>query len=205
MCSTFKILAVAAVLDGGIDDLDQQISYTQADLVDYSPVTEQHTSMSLGDLCAAALQQSDNTAANLLLDRVGGPDAVTDLARGLGDKMTRLDRIEPELNEAKPNDERDTSTPEMMGNNLYALLTGERLSEVARRRLKNWMLGNTTGDERIRAAVPKSWKVADKTGSGSYATANDVALIYRRAAGRRSCSRSCRARTRRGRSTTRSC
>lgn len=179
MCSTFKILAVAAVLDNnGTDGLSEEIGYTKADLVDGSPITKGKTSMSLGDLCAAALQYSDNTAGNLILNYLGGPDAVTQFAQALGDSTTRLDRTEPELNAAEPGDEQDTTTPELIGNDLYSLLAGGSLSEVAQRQLKTWMIGNTTGDARVRAGVPNGWKVADKTGSGLYGTANDVALVY---------------------------
>lgn len=179
MCSTFKILAVGAVLAQiGVDKLSDQVEYTKEDMVAFSPVTKGQTSMSLGDLCAAALQQSDNTAANLLVREVGGPQAVTQFARALGDKVTRLDRLEPELNEAVPGDERDTSNPEMLGNDLYTLVDGDALNEVARRKLKDWLLGNTTGGKRIRAGVPKGWEVADKTGSGSYGSAHDIALLY---------------------------
>lgn len=40
------------------------------------------------------------------------------------------------------------------------------------------MRGNTTGAKRIRAAVPGDWRVGDKTGSGDYGTANDVAVLW---------------------------
>nr|WP_269330169.1 class A beta-lactamase [Kineosporia babensis] len=179
MCSTFKVLAVGTVLSEiGLDRLDEQVKYTAADRVPNSPVTQGSTSMSLGELCQAALQQSDNTAANLVVQQVGGPEGVTQFARALGDEVTRLDRLEPELNESTPGDERDTSSPEMMGSDLFTLLEGDTLAEEARAQLKDWLLGNTTGANRIRAAVPKGWKVADKTGSGSYGTANDIALVY---------------------------
>ncbi len=179
MCSTFKLLAVGAVLgEAGVDGLSQEITWTAEDRVPHDPVTQGRTSMSLGELCQAALQQSDGTAANLLLGEIGGPGGVTDFARSLGDRTTRLDRMEPDLAAAVPGDERDTSTPEALGNDLFTLLEGEVLAEVERRRLKEWMLGNTTGDNRIRAGVPNGWKVADKTGSGSYGTANDIALLY---------------------------
>ncbi|GLY14532.1 hypothetical protein Kisp01_15470 [Kineosporia sp. NBRC 101677] len=179
MCSTFKFLAAATVLSAvGVPGLSEQISYTEEDMVDFSPVTEGKTSMSLGELCQAALQESDNTAGNLLLAKVGGTQGVNRFVQSLGDKVTRLDRIEPDLNEAVPGDERDTSNVQMLGLDLYMLLEGDALPEAARRRLKQWMQGSNTGGERIRAAVPKGWKVAGKTGTGSYGTANDIALVY---------------------------
>lgn len=179
MCSTFTVLAVGALLNEvGAEGLGRGVGYFEEDLVDPSPVTAGRTAMTLDGLCAAALQYGDATAANLLLAELGGPGAVTRFARSLGDQVTRLDRREPALNAAEPGDERDTSTPKLLGTALYTLIEGDTLTEVARRRLKDWMLGNTTGDARIRAAVPAGWKVADRTGDGSYGAVNDVALLY---------------------------
>jgi beta-lactamase class A len=120
MCSTFKFLAAAAVLkrvDEKQDQLDRFIHYDARDILEYAPVTKAHLKdgrMTLRDLCAAAIEQSDNTAGNLLLDVIGGPSGPTNFARSLGDGMTRLDRKEPELNSAIPGDERDTTTPAAM-------------------------------------------------------------------------------------------
>jgi len=117
MCSTFKFLAVAAVLkrvDEKQDQLDRFIRYDAKDILEYAPATKAHLKdggMTLGALCAAAIEQSDNTAGNLLLDAVGGPTGLTNFVRTIGDEMTRLDRREPELNSAIPGDERDTTNP----------------------------------------------------------------------------------------------
>jgi beta-lactamase class A len=183
MCSTFKILAVGALLtrvDRGQEHLDRVAPYTKSDLVTYSPITEKHAGagMPLRDLCDAALRYSDNTAANLLLKAIGGPPAVTAFARTLGDKTTRLDRWETALNEALPGDPRDTTTPAAMLVDLRKLALGTVLSQKSRTLLTGWMLRNTTGDARIRAGVPQDWKVADKTGSGERGTANDVAIVW---------------------------
>ena len=182
-CSTAKVMVVATVLaqaarTAGL--LDQRVRYKQADLVSWSPVTERHVDdgMTVADLCAAALQVSDNSACNLLLDRIGGPAAVTAFARRVGDTAFRLDRRETELNSAIPGDPRDTTTPRAMAKSLEALLLEEALAPDARRRLLDWMFANTTGKERIRAGFPADWRVADKTGTGAYGTTNDVGIVF---------------------------
>ncbi len=126
-------MAVSAILKHSMTDsnlLQQRIIYKKEDLVDYSPITEKHSTngMTISDLCAAAMLKSDNTAMNLLIKKLGGIQAVTLFARSIGDKTFRLDRLEPELNSAIPNDPRDTSTPETMEKSLYQLSIGNALS-----------------------------------------------------------------------------
>jgi len=184
MCSTFKVLLVAAVLtrvDEGRERLDQQIPFTSKDLLEYAPIASQHLSegsLSLEKLCEAAVTVSDNTAANLLLARLGGPKAVTDFARRLGDVSTRLDRNEPTLNMAIPGDPRDTTTPKVMVEDLQKLLLGAVLQKESRQKLEAWMIACTTGTARLRAGIPKAWKVGDKTGSGENGTHNDIAILW---------------------------
>jgi beta-lactamase class A len=183
MCSTFKLLAGAAVLarvDAGKERLDRRVAYAKSDLVTYSPVTEKHVGdgMTLAELCEAAITLSDNTAGNLLLASFGGPQGLTDFARSLGDTMTRLDRIETALNEARPGDPRDTTTPAAMLANIRALVLGDALSPPSRDQLKAWMLANKTGGGRLRAGLPADWAVGDKTGSGDFGTTNDVGVIW---------------------------
>jgi beta-lactamase class A len=134
--------------------------------------------MTVAELCEAAVTLSDNTAANLLLASLGGPSAITAYARSLGDDITRLDRIEPELNEATPGDPRDTTTPAAMAKNLKLLATGTALSAASRDQLNAWLVGCKTGDAKLRAGLPKSWRVGDKTGSGGHGSNNDVAVIW---------------------------
>ncbi|UVL89457.1 class A beta-lactamase [Pseudomonas sichuanensis] len=182
-CSTFKVVLAAAILAKSADDkglLDRRITYCEDQLVVYSPVTEKHVGdgMTVSALCAATLQYSDNTAGNILLEQVGGPVGLTAFARNLGDPAFRLDRNEPELNTALPDDPRDTTTPLAMGMTLQKLLLGNSLAEAGRLQLQEWLKGNTTGDKRIRAGVPQGWVVGDKTGSGDYGVANDVAVIW---------------------------
>lgn len=181
LCSTFKVLAVGAVLHrDGTASLAQRVRYRREDLVSYSPVTEKHVAdgMTVAELCAAALQYSDNTAGNLLLDRLGGPAAATAFARSIGDASFRLDRRETELNTAIPGDPRDTGTPRAMARNLQRLLLGDALPPAACAQFEAWMRGNTTGATRIRAGVPAGWAVADKTGAGDYGVVNDIGIAW---------------------------
>jgi beta-lactamase class A len=184
MGSTFKLLLVAHVLhrvDEGNERLERIIPYSREDLLSYAPITSKHLDergMTVGELCAAALQYSDNTAANLLLRIQGGPQGFTRYARYLGDRMTHLDRVEPLLNTPVLGKELDTTTPEAMAKNLRKLLVGTTLSAPSRERMKNWLLGNTTGSTRLKAGLPKSWHIADKTGTGDNGATNDIGILY---------------------------
>jgi beta-lactamase class A len=149
-------------------------------LLEYAPVTRAHVQeggMTLDALSAAAIEQSDNTAANLLLEAIGGPKGLTNFCRSLGDEFTRLDRVEPELNKASPGDERDTTTPAAMGKDLQQLFTSDFLSNESRARLEGWMAANQTGFKMIRAGVPAGWRVGDKTGRSGTGATNDVAIV----------------------------
>lgn len=183
MCSVFKALAGAAVLarvDQGQDHLDRLIPYGRADLVAYSPVTEAHAGegMSLGALCEAAITLSDNTAGNLILATLGGPEGLTRWLRAIGDDVTRLDRWETALNEATPGDPRDTTTPTALCATLEAIALGPVLSTPSRSQIIAWMAGNKVGDTKVRAGLPAGWRVADKTGAGGHGTNNDAGLIW---------------------------
>jgi len=179
-CSTFKMLLAGAVLARGPALLKQRIRYASSDLVTYSPITGKYAGqgMTVAALCAAAIQYSDNTAANLLIQQLGGVAAVTAFARSIGDQTFRLDRMETQLNTAVPGDLRDTTTPVAMAESLNRLALGDALAPAARKQLKNWLLGNTTGDSRIRAGVPGGWLVGDKTGTGDYGSTNDIGIIW---------------------------
>lgn len=180
MCSTFKVLMAGGILAREPGLLQTRIRYAKSELVTYSPVTEKHVAegMTNAQLCAAALQYSDNTAGNLLMKQLGGPAGLTAYARSLGDEKFRIDRWETELNSAIPGDERDTTTPLAMMGSLQKLALGDALGPAQRTTLVDWMLGNTTGATRIRAGVPAGWKVADKTGSGSYGVTNDIGVVW---------------------------
>ncbi len=180
-CSTFKTLAAGAVLDRRrLARLDERVPYTRDDLVAYSPITERHTGtgMTVRGLCDAAVRYSDNTAANLLLRDLGGPRALTAHLRGLGDSVSRLDHVEPELNANPPGDPRDTTTPRAVAAGYRALVLGDALPAAERALLTDWLVHNTTGDQRIRAGVPRGWRTGDKTGTGEWGRANDVAVLW---------------------------
>lgn len=184
MCSTFKALAVGALLsriDEGRDHLDRVIAYGPSDLLDHAPTTRARLGqggMTLGALAEAAIELSDNTAANLILAEIGGPEGLTAWLRSIGDTQTRLDRPEPMLNSAIPGDRRDTTTPRAMAESLEKLMLGSRLTPSSRERLTGWMLNCQTGANAIRAGVEAGWRVADKTGSGAHGTRNDVGVIW---------------------------
>ena len=184
LCSTGKAPTVAAVLHRSTtepDLLDRVIHYEAAQIVaGNSPVTRRSaaTGLTVGQLCEAALTVSDNTAENLLLALLDGPAAVTAFLRGLGDPVTRLDRIEPDLNTASPGDDRDTTTPTWIVRDLQALTLSDALPAPARDRLVSWMTTNTTGAEQIRAGVPTGWRVADKTGSGAQGESHDIGIVW---------------------------
>ncbi|MGG5737700.1 MULTISPECIES: class A beta-lactamase [Bacillus cereus group] len=179
--STHKSLAVGALLQKkSIEDLDQRIKYTSKDLVNYNPITEKYvdTGMTLKELADASIRYSDNTAQNLILKQLGGPSEFKKSLREIGDTVTNPERFEPELNEVQPGDTRDTSTPKALATSLQAYALGDILSIEKRNFLIDLMKRNTTGDNLIRAGVPGEWEVADKTGSGSYGTRNDIAIIW---------------------------
>ncbi|HDR7871411.1 TPA: class A beta-lactamase, partial [Bacillus wiedmannii] len=178
--STHKALAVGVLLQKkSIEDLNQRILYTREDLVNYNPITEKYvdTGMTLKELADASLRYSDNTAQNLILKQLGGPSEFKKSLREIGDTVTNPEHFEPELNEVHPGDTHDTSTPKALASSLQAFALGDVLSTEKRSLLIDWMKRNTTGDNLIRAGVPRGWEVADKTGSGSYGTRNDIAII----------------------------
>ncbi len=184
MCSTFKWLAAALVLarvDAGQERIERRIHYGPELLMPHSPVTERHAGsdgMTLAALCEAAITLSDNTAGNLLLDSFGGPAVLTRYSRSLGDSITRFDRREPALNEATPGDPRDTTTPRAMTLLLRSALIGDALSADGRAQLVHWMEATRTNTRRLRAGLPKGWRLGSKTGSGAHGTANDVGVYW---------------------------
>ena len=179
MCSTFKILAAAAVLKLHPQKLDSLVRLRSDEIVTWSPVTEKFVNkcVSVRQLCAAALKYSDNTAANLLLGMVGGPLGLTAFARSLGDSSFRLDRPEPAMNSAEPGDMRDTTSPAAMAVTLDTLLMGTALPLQHRELLRHWLTECATGASRIPAGTPNGWRVGHKTGSGANGTSNDVGIL----------------------------
>ena len=183
MCSTFKFLLAAAVLqrvDRHQESAERLLPIPSGPLLSNSPLTEPHAggAMTIGALCQAIITQSDNTAANLLLETIGGPPGVTKFARSIGDAVTRLDRTELSLNEALDGDPRDTTSPAAMVGNLEGVLLGGVLSADSRRQLTQWMQASLTCRNCLRAGLPSDWRVADKSGSNGSHTRNDISIIW---------------------------
>ncbi len=182
MCSTFKVPLASAVLarvDRGEIDLMREIRFSEADLLDYAPVVKANLSrgaLSIGALLEAAVVMSDNSAANLLFGQISGPRGLTQFIRSAGDAITRSDRDEPTLNNVRNGEVRDTTTPQAMLWLLNTLLLGEALSPASRARLIGWMEASNTGKDRLRAGLPKSWRVGDKTGTSGDGYVNDIAI-----------------------------
>lgn len=184
MCSIFKFALAAQVLarvDARQERLDRRIAVLASDMIPYAPVTQPRVGgdpMSIAELCEAAVTLSDNPAANLLLRSAGGPVALTAFLRNLGDDVTRLDRNEPTLNEAAPGDLRDTTSPHAIAQSMERIVVGTTLSSMSREQIVQWLLNNKTGDKKIRAGLPMSWRVGDKSGAGSNGTNNDIAVLW---------------------------
>jgi beta-lactamase class A len=182
MCSTFKWVLAAAILarvEHGQLALDERASFESKDLLEYAPVTRQHVAegfMTVGALAQAAITVSDNTAANLLLAKVGGPVGFTEFVRSLGDSVTRLDRNEPSLNSNDAGDPRDTTSPRAMVKLMRKVLCGDTLSPSGRERLLGWLRACETGKDRLRAGLPRDWTLGSKTGTGKRGAVNEVAI-----------------------------
>lgn len=188
MCSTFKASLAACVLsrvDRGEDDLDKLVHYGAADMQDfYAPVAQANLAkgvLSVREMCRAAVEQSDNACANLLLSRIGGPSALTAFWRGIGDQVTRLDDSEPMLNRTPAGGVRDTTTPAAMANTLRRLVLGRILSATSRTTFTEWLVGCQTGANRLRAGLPGSWLIGDKTGNNGKDAAGDIAVAWPKA------------------------
>lgn len=184
MASTFKLLLAAAVLakvDRGELALAKMLAFTEKQILPTSPVALKFVAdgaIPLREACAAVVEVSDNTAANLLLAEIGGPAGFTQFARSIGDRVTRLDRFELELNSNEPGDPRDTTTPKAMVGSMEQVLTKDVLSAAARQRLAGWLISATPGLQRIRAGVPPDWMAGDKTGTGRRGAVNDLAILW---------------------------
>ncbi|MGP3956637.1 class A beta-lactamase [Nonomuraea sp. 3N208] len=186
LLSTFKAMACAAVLhkartsEPGL--MDKVIRWSADEVLDYSPVTEKHVKdgLTVAQLCEATITLSDNTAGNLILKQIGGPAGLTKYFRSLKDPISRLDRYEPGLNDWTPKDKRDTTTPAAISRDLRVLTSGTALHAKDREQLNAWLIATKTGDKRIRAGLPKTWTIGDKTGTNStgFGGGNDIAVIW---------------------------
>jgi beta-lactamase class A len=184
MCSTFKALAIAVTLarvDRGEERLDRRIFFTERDLVMPFKATKPHLAdgMTIEQLCEAAAIVSDSTAANLLLTSFGGPMAFNAYLRSLGDSVTRLDNIELSLNVVRPGETHDTTSPRAMAGTLQRIVLGDALSTSSRERLTNWMIeSKDAAARRLRAGLPKGWRIANKPGTWDGISTNDIGVIF---------------------------
>ena len=181
-CSTFKVPLAAAILarvDGGALALDDRLTFTDADVLDYAPVVKEHLAehaLTVAQACVGAVELSDNSAANLLLKQIGGPEGLTRFMRAAGDQVSRLDRYETALNRVTPGEVHDTTTPAAMLGLLRTLLLGDVLRPASRDQLIRWMVAGKTGGAMLRAGLPPDWRIGDKTGRSGTGWVNDVAI-----------------------------
>ncbi|MGH1352943.1 MAG: class A beta-lactamase [Methyloligellaceae bacterium] len=183
LSSTFKVFLCGAILgkvDKGKEKLSRTVRYSREQIVSYSPVTKDNipNGMTVGELCHSTVTMSDNTAANLLMETIGGPGGLTDFMKDLGDKITRIDRWETELNQGKPEDVRDTTTPNAALTSLHKLLFGKILSERSKQQLATWMIQDQVAASLFRKNLPEGWKIGDKTGAGGYGSRSIIAVIW---------------------------
>ena len=182
--STFKAFACGALLaraDRGAVDLTEQRPVQESDLLSWSPVTEKKVgdpSMTLRDHCKAMLEWSDNTSANIVLDAVGGPEALTQALRDLGDTTTRIDHYEPEVNDRADGDLRDTTTPVAALHSLMAYIDGDVLSESTRATYVHWLKTCKVTGSLLRIHLPAGWEIADRSGADPTRTRSIVSAIW---------------------------
>lgn len=183
LMSTFKTLACAKLLadvEKGSQSFDTSTVITTSSLINWSPITEKHVGekFSLKQACSAAMIMSDNTATNIVLTGIKGPKALTQFMRSIGDEVTRLDRIEPDLNEALDGDKRDTTTPNAIVKSLHTLLFGDVLSQASKSQLRQWMIDNKVTGSLLRSVLPESWSIADRSGAGGYGSRGITAVVW---------------------------
>ncbi|MFB4318148.1 class A beta-lactamase [Actinomadura sp. 21ATH] len=185
--SMFKVYACAAVLRKARDTdpglLDRVVRWKPGEVLENSPETKEYTDtgMTPAQLCRAAITKSDGLAGNMLLKQIGGPAGLTAYFRTLGDRVSRLDRYEPYLTGWAPGEQRDTTTPAAAAGSFSQITVGRALDDRDRDRLTGWLRGSLTGAQRIKAGLPATWTVGDKTGTGgasNHGTANDTAIVW---------------------------
>ncbi len=184
LVGTFKTLACATMLhkmEAGTLKKNATATVEKSNIVGWSPIMEPliGQNVRIEHACEAAMLMNDNTAANLVLNQIGGPRSVTLFLRTLGDNATRLDSLEPQVNQVKRKGRLDTTTPNAMVKTLQALMDGDTLSYESRVQLKIWMQDNSVSDSLMRSVLPSTWSVADRTGSGENGSFGYNAVIWR--------------------------
>lgn len=180
--STFKALSSAMLLEKTPHNkLNKKVHVSKEDIVPYSPVLEKfiNKDITIKKLIEATMLYSDNTANNMIIEELGGYKEVNKRLKSLDDKTTKPSRMEPELNNYNPKNNKDTSTPQAFGKTLNKLINDGRLSKENKTFLIDLMINNKSGDTLIKKGAPKNFKVADKSGQAiTYASRNDVAFVY---------------------------
>ena len=182
-CSTFKLFLAAATLERvarGEERLDRAVPITSDDMISHAPVTGPAVgeSLTIEALCQSTVELSDNPAANILIREMGGLDSWRNWYRSIGDSVTRVDRLEPELNLV--DGDLDTTTPDQAVTNMARLLApGQtRLTPGHQMLLERWLADSPTGPNRIKAAAPEDWRVGHKTGTSNLGPVNDIGVIW---------------------------
>jgi beta-lactamase class A len=188
MHSVVKLPIAVAVLEhvqAGRLALDRTVTVHEGDLAP-GLTTARHwprvpASATLRSLLELMLIESDNTAADLLLDRVGGPAAVRERlqARGLrGIEIARTMKAQARSAAAGEQAALDVATPLELVRLLAMLRRGELLRPDATALLLDLLGRARTGEHRLRGLLPPSAQVAHKTGTGARGSVtNDIGLI----------------------------
>ena len=181
-CSTFKAFLAVATLERvqrEEEQLDRAVPVTRADMIPHAPVTEKAIggTLTIRELMQAAVEVSDNPAANILIREMGGIAVWRSWWPTFGDTTTVISRLEPDLNTALPNDPRDTCLPDQTIANIRELAFSDRLTPEHDQLISGWMIASPTGPNRIKAGAPQGWTVAHKTGTGSNGATNDIGML----------------------------
>ena len=182
-CSTFKAFLAVAVMERVQRDeeqLDRAVPVVRRDMIPHAPVTEKAIgrTLTIRQLMQAAVEVSDNPAANILIREMGGIAVWRAWWPTFGDTTTVISRLEPDLNTALPDDPRDTCLPDQTLANIRELAFGDRLTPEHDQMIQSWLTASPTGPNRNKAGAPQGWTVAHKTGTGANGTANDIGVAF---------------------------
>lgn len=191
MQSVFKLpigMAVLAAVDRGELALDQRVAVTPADFVSdrqHSPIRDRHpdgVELTVSELLRAAASGSDGTAADVLLDLLGGPAGVEAFLREIGVEGVDVRATEKDMGRDYDAQYRNGAAPAGAIEMLRALDAGRGLSPESHALLLRLLTKTTTGRNRLRGRLPEGTPVAHKTGTsrardGLTAATNDVGLI----------------------------
>jgi len=164
-------------VETGEQNLDEVVTLVASDIVPGSGVLQQLTpgkvSLSLRDVATLMVTVSDNTATNMIIDRVGMAKVNAEMAR-LGLSSTKLQRKMQDRTAWEENRE-NLSTPDEQARLLELLLEGEILSAKGREEIDRILTIPKPGQ--LRTLLPNGTKVAHKTGTLSGVVV-DVGIVY---------------------------